>query len=174
MVDSQHVDNSVYRIVLRPNQSLSWRAACYFWLSMVVVCGGIATGLTVLGFWPVLPFAGLELGALAVVLYVVAWRSEWREVIAVTDDAIQIERGHRRPEQCWTLAKTWARVILERCPKQWYPSRLLIRSHGHSVEVGGFLNEDERRQVADELVRRLAAFKPADRVPANRYEHNNP
>jgi len=66
-----------------------------------------------------------------------------------------VEKGRRYPENQCTLARVWARVVLERCPKQWYPSRLLIRSHGRAVEVGTFLNEEERRRLAEELAQNL-------------------
>ena len=103
----------------------------------------------------VLPFAGLEMLALGTALYVVARRCCEREVISIAADSIRIERGVYYPRRCWTLARVWAQVVVERCPSAWYPSRLLIRSHGRTVEVGRFLNEEERQRLAVELTRSL-------------------
>jgi uncharacterized membrane protein len=111
--------------------------------------------MTALGFWLILPFAGLELLAVGTGLYVVARRCQACEVIDITDDAIRIAKGSRHPEQQWILQRVWARVVLERCAKQWYPSRLWIRSHGQAVEIGSFLNEEERQHLAAELSRSL-------------------
>ena len=159
MVAIEHSDNGLqHRIVVRPNQSLSWRATAYFYLSLVLVSGTIAGGMALLGYWPVLSFAGLEMLFLGIVLYMVARQGQQREVISVTPDNILVEKGRLYPEQQWKFLRVWSTVILERCPKRWYPSRLLIRSHGRGVVIGEFLNEKERQQLADELSRCL---KPA-------------
>jgi uncharacterized membrane protein len=108
-----------------------------------------------MGFWLVLPFAGLELLAVGTGLYLVACRCHECEVICIAADSIRIERGRLRPQQRWVLTRAWARVELKDCPRRWYPSRLLIRVHDRSVEVGQFLAEEERHQLAQELNARL-------------------
>lgn len=45
----------------------------------------------------------------------------------------------------------WTKVRLERSRHRGWPERLLIGSHGREIEIGAFLNDDERR----ELVRRI-------------------
>jgi uncharacterized membrane protein len=146
---------TLQRVVLRPNQSMSWRALAYFYMSLVLLSFTLAGGLALLGFWPVVPFAGLEMLILGIVLYLVARRGGRCEVISLKSDTVLIEKGRYRPEQSWIFLRIWAKVILEHCPKQWYPSRLLIRSHGRGVEIGQFLNEDERQRLAKELTRGL-------------------
>ena len=143
------------RFVLSPNQSISWSGLKLFFLAQCLAASSVAVPLSLLGYWPILPFAGLELLAVGAGLYVTARRGQMREVIDIDPDSVRIERGLYRPEQHWRVTRLWARVVLERCPKRWYPSRLLIRSHGRSVEVGRFLNEDERQHLATELSRDL-------------------
>ena len=50
----------------------------------------------------------------------------------------------------------WARLSLQ--PGRWRgaPSRLLVRSHGREVEIGAFLNDEERRDLARRLSGLLA------------------
>jgi uncharacterized membrane protein len=141
--------------VLRPNRSISWRGILVFFLALVLVSGSVAITLTVMGYWLVLPFTGLELILVALSLYWASRQSWRREVIRINADTIKIEKGWRYPEQKWILTRVWAQVVLERCPKQWYPSRLMIRSHGQVVEIGRFLNENERNYLASELRRSL-------------------
>ncbi len=143
------------RFVLRPNRSLSWQGSLVFFLSLLLLSTAISLSLTLLGFWMVLPFAGLEMLALGIGLYVVACRCYECEVISIAGNSILIEKGRGYPRQQWTLGRVWACIVLERCPRQWYPSRLLIRSHGRAVEVGRFLDEEERQQLAVELTRSL-------------------
>lgn len=157
MVDTQQeqgVENQ-WRFILRPNRSLSWRGSMVFFLSLLIISSFIAVSLAVMGFWLVLPFAGLEMIVLGAGLYLVACRSYECEVICISRDAIRIEKGRRFPRQHCTLGRVWAKVVLEPCPKAWYPSRLFIRSHGRAVEVGRFLHEEERRHLALELSRTL-------------------
>jgi uncharacterized membrane protein len=120
-----------------------------------MVSGSVAIGLTIMGLWLVLPFAGLELVLVGYGFYLVARRCQQCEVIYIDTDTIKIEKGRHYPEQEWTLRRVCARVVLERCPKQWYPSRLMIQSHGQTVEIGHFLSENERQYLASELRRSL-------------------
>ena len=77
------------------------------------------------------------------------------EVIYVAADSIRIERGRYGPRERWVMGRTWARVVLKVCPRQWYPSRLLIRAHGRTVEIGRFLVEEEREKLARDLTQCL-------------------
>lgn len=152
MVNIERLANDdLCRFVLRPNRSMSWRGSLLFFLSLVLVSSFISISLTLLGFWMVLPFAGLEMLLLGAGLYLVAGRCYEREVISIGQEDILIEKGRGYPRQQWTVGRVWAQVVLERCPRQWYPSKLLIRSHGRAVEVGRFLHEEERRQLAADL-----------------------
>lgn len=160
MVDVEKGDKNrqhhfAYRFVLRPNQSMSWRGTLIFFFSLCLVSGSVAIPLTIMGFWLILPFAGLELLLVWLGFYWVAQQCQRCEIIYINDDTIKIEKGKRTLEQEWTLMRIWAHVVLERCPKQWYPSRLMIRSHGQTVEIGHFLNENERLYLACELRRSL-------------------
>ena len=145
------------RFVVQPNQSLTWREMKIFYGCIVAVSLTIAVGFSFAGLWPVLPFAGAELALLGACLYVCARRGCACEVISVRDDNVEIEKGRDRPEQRWCFARSWAQVRLLRPGERRYPSRLVIRSHGHEVELGGFLNEGERRQLAADLQRVLCA-----------------
>jgi uncharacterized membrane protein len=145
------------QFVIQPNQSLTWREMKIFYGCIVAVSLSIATGFSVIGFWPILPFAGAELVLLGGCLYVCARRGSAREVVSVRDDSVEIEKGRDRPEQRWCFSRSWAQVRLLRPGQRRYPSRLVIRSHGSQVELGGFLNECERRQLAADLHRVICA-----------------
>lgn len=161
MIDMTHDREARgHRFTIRPNRSISWRATCYLLLSLLLISGTISVGLSLLGYWPVLPLAAAQMALVATGFYLVARSGQQQEVILLTEDSIRIERGRHRPEQVLILARIWAHVVLERCPKRWYPSRLLIRSHGHAVEIGRFLNEDERCRLATELARYLSVVPP--------------
>ena len=140
-------------VVIRPNCSLSWQGTLSVFGSISLVSLAIALGFSLLGFWLVLPFAGLELGLLGYALWRCARRSHAREVISIQGSVIAVQRGCCMPEETTCLERNWAQVELARPEHRGYPSRLLIRSHGREVEVGGCLNEAERLQLAEDLRR---------------------
>lgn len=153
-----------YCYVLRPNCGLYWRTTLWVYVGLSTICLGIALGFTLMGFWPILPFAGLELAALGIALYVSARRGRCREVIRICGDEVRVEKGVRGPEQSWVFDIARSEVMLLASPHCWYPSRLLIRSRGATVELGAFLTDEERASLATELHLRVGATaaRPAD------------
>lgn len=141
---------SCRRFMVRPNCSLSWRDALRFYLGMILVSFGIATGFALQGAWLVLPFAGLEMLVLGAALYVVGRRCARWQLVSVCEDAVEIvaaDAGVIRHR----FSRAWARVELVRPAIKGHPSRLLIGSHGRAVEVGGCLNEEEKCDLARQL-----------------------
>lgn len=139
--------------VLQPNCGVYWRTTVWVFVGIAVVSLSIAIMFAIAGFWPILPFAGLELTALGVALYVSAVRGNYREEIRVDSSAVEITKGQKEPEKTWKFDLAWSEVSLEASFHRWYPSRLEIRSQGKAVELGAFLTEEERLSLADELQR---------------------
>jgi uncharacterized membrane protein len=146
-VDSKHN----WRIVIRPNRSLTRRQLQLTFGIIATVCLSIASVFAVLGMWPVLPFAGAEVLAVGIGFYLSARGGQEEEVVSVDSDKVAVEKGRRPMRRRWELQRAWAKIRLLPPRLRWYPTRLVIRSHGKEVELGGFLNEDERRRLAGEL-----------------------
>ncbi|MBT8446714.1 MAG: DUF2244 domain-containing protein [Gammaproteobacteria bacterium] len=140
------------RFVICPNRSLTWREAK---IVVAVIAGfTLMVGVTMaaMGYLLVLPFSGLEALAVAAAFYYVQRQGEVREVVTIDDDTVVVERGRQAPETRVEFQRPWASVRLENSPLRWHPSRLTIRSHGHYIEVGHFLTDGERRDLARQLV----------------------
>lgn len=137
--------------IIRPNQSLSWRRAVQVYLAIAAVVLAIGLVFAWHGYWPVLPFAGLEIVVLGAAFYLCLTRSQLREVVTISRDTVSVERGRKQPEQYWECPRAWARISMERSPIAWYPSRLSVAFQGRQVEIGRFLNEMERQTLAVEL-----------------------
>lgn len=134
--------------VIQPNPPIPWRrllrvfaAMAMFVLLVGVVCAGAGLPL-------VLPFAGIEIIVLGAGLYASARRGTTREVLTVGADEIVIEAGRTFPERRVSLRRPWTRIVLARDESGWYPSRLLLRTGARQVEVGRFLEEQERLGLA--------------------------
>ena len=150
----------VCRWVIRPNCSLTWHGAVYIYTAIFVVCTAVAVIFALHGFWPVLPFTGLELLVLGAGLYLSLQRGEDREVVTLDAETIIVEKGRYKPRERWEFPRAWARVLLERPRIAWYPSCLAIGYQGKRVEVGQFLNEMERKSLAKALEESIHS-KPA-------------
>ncbi len=139
-------------IRLAPHCSLSPRGALYFYASACATSFGVAGLMALRGWWAVLPFAGLEMLLLGAVLWHSQRRRHHVEVITLTDERIEIgsQLAGKRPV---VFPRHWAQVKLRRAASPLHPSRLLIMSHGRSLEVGSFLTEEERRGLAGRLQR---------------------
>lgn len=131
-----------------PNRAMPWRQQVVVFSIIAAFSLGSAIGFFIQGLTLILPFAGLELTALAAALYISAWRGGRREVINITRDKVIIDAGRDEPEIHVEFDRAWIKVVLQKSWNRWYPSRLLLRSHGKQVEIGNFLNEEERQALA--------------------------
>lgn len=133
----------VLQIIARPNHSSTWRANLYALIGVAIPSLGAAIGFTLLGAWPILPFAGLELTALGGALYYVNWKLQYRHVITLSDDSVRIDKGFYLPRQSWQFPRQQAglRVATEAHP--WEGPELSLHDRRESVSVGEFLNRDD-------------------------------
>jgi uncharacterized membrane protein len=122
-----------------------------FFAVTIVASLTIALFWTFQGFWPVLPFAGLELFVLGLALGWSLRRGRFREIIIVSPEAVVIERGTTHAIERAELARAWTRVELIEATHPWYPSRLFLSSHGRRHEIASVLVESERRGLARRL-----------------------
>jgi uncharacterized membrane protein len=147
------VEREALRIEICPNCSLSVRGARLCFASACVAPCGIAGVLALKGFWPVLPFAGLELAVLAWAMGVCLERRFHSQTITVTDATVSVDTHARARCEHVVFPRHWAQVKLRRPAARLHPSRLTIESHGRQCELGSFLTEEERRGLALRLQR---------------------
>ncbi len=139
------------QFLIRPNQSLTRRGFLWIASAVFVLSMSIAIRYYILGAWLVLPFTILEMLFLATVSLLVWRHNRSYERITVDENEISIVRQNNRNRQQWKFQSYWVQVILQLDTHSWYPSRLLIRSHGRSVEVGKALTDSERKELADRI-----------------------
>jgi uncharacterized membrane protein len=138
------------RIDLLPTCALTPQAARAFFCSIAITSLMIAMPFVVSGYWPVLPFAGLELAVLGWALCVSLRRRHYTQTVEIADAEVTVTTRDRRGYQRMLFSRHWAKVTL-RSPNGGRPGRLLIESHGRACEVGAFLTDDERRAVWQRL-----------------------
>lgn len=155
--DSEH-------ILLAPHRSLSRRGVRWFLASIALPLCGVAALFTSMGYWPVLPFAGLELAVFVVALGIhMRGRSDTQSV-SISEERIVIDTRHRSRYTQIVFPRHWAQVKLRRAKSPWHPSRLTIESHGRACELGSFLTEDDRCALAGRLRRSIGRVAESPRL----------
>jgi uncharacterized membrane protein len=139
------------RIELAPNCSLTPPAARLFFTSICVFSLAVASVCVFHGFWPVLPFWGLEMLVLGLALRSSMQRRLYTQTVLITDSVISLVTRSKHGEAKQQFARHWAKVRLRSPHARLYPSRLMIESSGRAFEVGSFLTEEERCRLADRL-----------------------
>lgn len=152
------------RILLVPHRSLSVREARWFFASLCIPSLGIALLMTTQGYWPILPFAGLELLAVGVALTLNMRSRENSQQIVISDDGVAIDTHHGGRIVHSQFSRHWAQVKLRRAKSPWHPSRLTIESHGRACELGSFLTEEARCALAGRLRRLIGRVDESPRL----------
>lgn len=104
---------------------------------------GAAVAFALMGAWPILPFAGIELGALAAALYYVNWKLQYRHVITLDDEIIRIDKGHYAPKRSWELRRAESKLAVTPEQHPWDGPALTVHDRQQTVAVGDFLNRED-------------------------------
>ncbi len=102
------------------------------------------------GAWLVLPFAGLEMLAVMAGFYACVRHNNDYELLEIDDVNIRVERCIANREQNFSFQTYWTKVMLE-VTEGWYPSKLWMQSKGRQIELGRWLTDHEREQLAHRL-----------------------
>ncbi|WP_425467185.1 DUF2244 domain-containing protein [Paracoccus gahaiensis] len=145
-------------LTLWPHRSLPKRGfvgfiavtAAFLSLPILAVLG---TGV----LWGLLPFMVLTVGGVWFAIQRSYRSGETREELVMDRSRLQIRRSDPgRPERIWQTNSYWVRPVLRKGPVEAY---LTLSDGQREVELGAFLTPDERRNLCDELLRRLSHLR---------------
>jgi len=134
-------------IVVKPNHSATWRHNLWLLAALAVPSLGAGIAFALLGAWPILPLAGLELTALAGALYWVNWKLEYRHVIRLTDELITIDKGYFVPKRSWRFAREESALRVVPEAHHWQGPELSVHDRLSETRIGDFLNREETLQL---------------------------
>lgn len=140
-------DEQGVRLLLTPNRSLSWPANVRIWLALCGLSLVIVTGMTMAGAWLVIPFAGLELVALAAAFYFTARHCRKREVLSISGETLRLEKGINRKQAEWELPRRYTRVHISHPRHPFTPPKLHLRHRDVEVSLGSFLNIEDAKTL---------------------------
>jgi uncharacterized membrane protein len=139
-----------------PNHSLTRaRERLVFW-SLALLCSAMAVAFALLGYWLILPFVGLEIGLLAWAFMSLRSHEDDYEVLTIDGDVVVLEKHTGTRTERRQFNRQWVRVVCD-CRTPGRTCRLSMSSHGRESEVGQYLNDEERLELAATLRRKLQA-----------------
>jgi len=142
---------NVTRLVVKANQSMSWKANMWLAASLAFVCLGVAVALAAFGFWMVIPFAGAEVLFIVFCLHWTLHRLSRKEVITVMADAIRLEWGYKQPDKAVDLPRQWTQLKYH-CPDSPFEvGHLSLGAHGKHYALGQCLGRDEKKTLYKKL-----------------------
>jgi uncharacterized membrane protein len=153
----------IYSAVLRPHRSAGQRAARIVVGVVAAQVTVISSGFLLAGAWPVLPFFGLEILLLYLLLRFNQRAGNAFEAINLTRQALTVRRiDHWGKQSDFSFPPDWLQVNLQAMPG--HDNRLELRTHGRSLAIGSFLPPHEREELA--LTLRRALSRLGTSIPA--------
>jgi uncharacterized membrane protein len=147
---------TIFTIVTRPNCSLTNKGRMQVVLAIASFSLLVAFGFSLAGAWLVLPFAGLELLALAYAFYYVGCHADDYESITIDGEYLAVEKRFYKNTSQIVFQRYWARVLLQELPGG--EQTLLLRSHGKEVEFGRkYMSNAQRVALAKQLKKHVGA-----------------
>lgn len=147
-------------LCLRPNRALSRVGLMRWFVAIVLTCMLVASVSAWYGnvFAPL--FALLDLALLALAFSAV-WRAgERAEWIELAPECITVRREISGVvSDAGRFHPAWVRLIRRAQRFNGAGERLLLGSHGRALEIGAFLAEEERNQLAATMRQALAELK---------------
>lgn len=152
---SSEKEAGIYRVLIRPNQSLSPGATILVVAGFTIVSLSIGIAFAIQGFWLVLPFAGIEVVIVATAFWLVAQSARDYDLLCVDDPNVVLYQHQHGFEKEYRFKRAWVKVRLESGERVWHSPRLMLGSHGDNIEIGRALTADRRRALAAEIRRAL-------------------
>lgn len=147
LLDVDHRTTVDYAFISRPNRSLNpVQQRLVFW-GVAIPCMGIASIFAGMGYWLMLPFAGLEMGLLAWAFENLRAHNEDYESITIQGDRLIVEcreagqKSRREMNTHWTQAECVCEQNENKC-------QFCVRSHGEAIELGRYLDDQGRIKLA--------------------------
>lgn len=134
-------------ILAEPNRSANWSMNKLLIAVLAVWCLLLATVAGALGLWPIIPFLGLELAALAAGLYYVCWKLRQRHVLRLSGDVVVVQKGTYYPRFTWRLPRSATSLSVAVPHHPWDPLTIHICCRTEQILLGEFLNKEDSRAL---------------------------
>jgi len=144
---------SGFDFTIKRNCSISPQDLLCVLACIACVSLGIAVVFACLGAWPILPFAGIEVLALATAFYLNGRHAADYERIALAGGSLVVEASDAGRVRRHEFRLPWLRFDERRHGGDLH---LLLHSAGHELEIGRHLDTERRASLAAQLRRGIS------------------
>lgn len=145
---------------LSPHCSLSQRGFVVLMTGVCLISFAAGLAFILLGAWPVVGFFGLDVALIYIAFRVNYRRARTYETLRLSRHDLVVDQvTPRGGTRTWRFQPYWLQVRMSEPADP--ECRLVLRSHGRSVEIGGFLAPAERADLAHALRAALARARAA-------------
>jgi len=152
------VTGSGFSLTVKRNCSISPQALAVLLALIAGLAFAIGIAFALYGAWPILPFAGLEIAALAAAFYLNGRHAADYERIALEEGLLVVEVRDGERVATHRFNPQWVRFEATATP---WEVRLALRSRGEELEIGRHLDAPGRERLAREVRGRLAQARTA-------------
>ena len=140
----------LFEAMIVPNRSMSRRGWYWLILGLLGAMGFTALRFSLIGAWPVVVFAVLEMGLFLTLCLLQVRSTRQMELLLLTPSSLRViqidPKGQRSERQ---LQPGWLNVILEE--RAGRVPALVLSSHGQHAEIARALGEAAKRELAAAL-----------------------
>ncbi len=140
--------NDKFYIKMRPNKSSSLRQNVLFFGMLSLICITFGVGFFIVGAPLILPFAGLEILALIIIIKLNRDWSNQLQILSIDKLHVKITNNKRKKIYDRFLSKF---LIQEKNGAK----VILLQSHKEQIEIGRFLTADEKDELIAILKRKV-------------------
>lgn len=156
-ISSDFSRDPVLEVTLAPNKSLDPQLKHKIFLGVGVVISVAIARFYAIGAWPVSVFLFVDILALWMAFQLFTKRADKRETIRLDHHSLElIQTIAPGQHQKVAMEPYWAKISVE-------PGRpggsLQLSSRHHHYIIGHFLNDDERKEVADRMTKELQNWR---------------
>ncbi|MGS2720343.1 DUF2244 domain-containing protein [Paraglaciecola aestuariivivens] len=135
---------NVLTLILQPNRSASWQQTKHAIILVTLFVMMIALIWTLAGAWLILPFAGLEAGLLAFLMYRGSLATYQKQVITIYPDKVIFQAGLYYPQRVCSFNKASLLVTTTEADTPFEHSYMCLADGQKVVPFGQFLNQPDR------------------------------
>ncbi|MDP1521344.1 DUF2244 domain-containing protein [Porticoccus litoralis] len=155
MVTLHTLTNHALQLVLTPNRSMDWNGNLLVLLGASSILLVTAAIFALKGAWLVLPFAGLEIAALAAAMHLTLRKLDCQEVLTLENGVLKLERGKKTPDLYLHFPEQSIRILVDRPSRPMSLPDIDLVALGHCYHLGSFLSRSDRFRLAGVLKNKM-------------------
>ena len=146
-----------FKVTFKPNSALSAVSKQRIIILLTLIPCVIGIEFCFLGAWPILPFVGLEVVALAYAFFYINKHEADYESISIEGESLIVERCVAENISQHVINPYWVKIVQHELPNG--ELHLYLQSHGKELEVGRYLTRKQRELLAKQLKQRTGTLR---------------